>query len=292
MKQTQFNRIALIGKYQSQNSRNLLASIGELLPKFGAEVFVEAQSAEDAKLNTLFPCLEMSEIGKTCDLVIVAGGDGTMLRAARLLARHNLPLVGINQGRLGFITDIAPKSYQEALAQILTGNYIEDKRDMIHAQVWRDGKELHSALALNEVVLNRGNTSNMVEVQVSFNDNFVANLRADGVIMATPTGSTAYSLSAGGSILSPGIKGWIMLPLAPHTLSNRPIVLPNDGIATMEVISGRSASVSFDNLSFDQLMHKDMVSIKKAKQKVRFLHPSSWNYYETLRNKLRWYAES
>lgn len=290
MKQTQFKHIALIGKYQSQNSRNLLASIGKLLPKFGAEVFVEAQSAEDAKLDKLFPCLEINEIGKTCDLVIVAGGDGTMLRAARLLARHNLPLIGINQGRLGFITDIAPKSYQEALTQILTGNYIEDKRDMIHAQIWRDGKELHSALALNEVVLNRGNTSNMVEVQVSFNDNFVANLRADGVIMATPTGSTAYSLSAGGSILSPEIKGWIMLPLAPHTLSNRPIVLPNDGIATMEVISGRSASVSFDNLSFDQLMHKDRVIIKKAKQKVRFLHPSNWNYYETLRNKLRWYA--
>ena len=291
MTQTKFQKIGLIGKYQSPNSRELLAAIGELLPRFGAQVFIEDQSAKDAGLETKYPMLALTDMGQQCDLVIVTGGDGTMLRAARHLAISGVPLVGINQGRLGFITDIAPAVYREALTQILSGDYIQDERHMIKAQVWRQNKEIHSALALNEVVINRGSTANMIEVRVEVDNHLVANLRADGVIMATPTGSTAYALSANGPILSPGIKGWVLVPIAPHTLSNRPIVLPHDGTISMELVAGRKASVTFDNNSLDNLEHHDRVTIKKAKQKVRFLHPSDWSYYETLRHKLRWYAE-
>lgn len=291
MPKTKFQRIALIGKYQSPNSRELLASMVELLPRLGAHVFIEEQSALDTGLGEKYPTLPLTEIGKHCDLVIVAGGDGTMLRAARYLSRSGTPLVGINQGRLGFITDIAPSLYREALTKILLGDYIEDERSMIRAQVWRKNKEIFSACALNEVVINRGSTSNMVEVKVEVNKHLVANLRADGVIMATPTGSTAYALSADGPILSPSIKGWVLVPIAPHTLSNRPIVLPNDVTISMQLTSNQHASVSCDNQSLDNLEHLDKITVKKARQKVRFLHPPEWNYFETLRHKLRWYAE-
>lgn len=291
MTQTKFQHIALIGKYQSPNSRELLAAIAELLPRFGAHVFIEEESAQDAGLEAKHPTLALTQIGKQCDLVIVAGGDGTMLRAARYLASSGIPLVGINQGRLGFITDITPAVYREALTQILSGDYVQDERHMMKAQVWRQNKEIFSAFALNEVVINRGSTSDMIEVRVEVGDYLVANLRADGVIMATPTGSTAYALSANGPILSPGIKGWVLVPIAPHTLSNRPIVLPHDNTICMELIAGQQASVSFDNQSLDNLEHHDRITIKKAKQKVRFLHPADWSYYETLRHKLRWYAE-
>ncbi|MGL4666352.1 MAG: NAD(+)/NADH kinase [Saezia sp.] len=253
MTQSKFQHIALIGKYQSPNSRELLAAIGELLPRLGAKVYIEEQSAKDAELDTKHPTLALTEIGAQCDLVIVAGGDGTMLRAARYLAKSGIPLVGINQGRLGFITDIAPAVYREALTQILSGHYVQDERHMIKAQVWRKNKEIFSAYALNEVVINRGSTSDMIEVRVEVDNHLVANLRADGVIMATPTGSTAYALSANGPILSPGVKGWVLVPIAPHTLSNRPIVLPHDGVISLELVGGEKASVGFDNNSLDHL---------------------------------------
>ncbi|CAK7031275.1 NAD kinase [Saezia sanguinis] len=288
--ETHFQHIALVGKYQSQSSRELLASIAQLVTGLGAHVVIEAQSAIDAGLEKKFPSLSMEQIGPQCDLVIVVGGDGTMLGVARSLAAYNMPLVGINKGRLGFITDISPSAYEEALRQILSGNYTEDKRSMISAQVWRQGEPIFSALALNEVVINRGSTSGMVDVSVEVNDHFVTNLWADGVIVSTPTGSTAYALSVGGPILYPGIQGWILAPIAPHTLSNRPIVLPDDGIVTLELVAGRESSATFDTQSLANLQLGDQVILTAADQRVRFLHPLDWSYYETLRNKLRWYA--
>lgn len=287
---TYFQNIALIGKYQSQSSRELLSSIAQFISSLDANVVIEAQSAADAGLTQKFPCLELAQIGEHCDLAIVVGGDGTMLGAARSLAASNIPLVGINKGRLGFITDIAPGAYEDALRHILSGQYTEDKRSMISAQVWRKGKAIFSSFALNDVVINRGSTSGMVDVNVEVNDHFVANLRADGVIVSTPTGSTAYALSAGGPIVYPGIHGWILVPIAPHTLSNRPIVLPDDGIVTLTIVTGRRAGATFDTQAFANLELGDRIILKNAEQKIRFLHPAQWNYYETLRNKLRWYA--
>lgn len=290
--QTQFQHIALIGKYQSKNSRELLVAIAQLASSMGAKVSIESQSALDAELDQKFPSLKLAQIGKQCDLVIVAGGDGTMLGAARALSAYKVPLVGINQGRLGFITDITPSTYHDALTHILSGNYTQDERSMIAAQVWRGDKSIYSAKALNDVVISRGSTSGMVEVRVEVDGTLVANLRADGVIISTPTGSTAYSLSAGGPILYPGIKGWVLVPIAPHTLSNRPIVLPDHGTVTLEVVSGRKCSANFDSQSLANLHQQDRVVLKAAEQKVCFLHPQEWSYYETLRNKLRWYADN
>ena len=289
--QTHFRHVALVGKYNSPNSQELLASIAEFLTKNNIRVSIDRQSALDAGLEEKFPCLEIAEIGEQCDLLVVAGGDGTMLRIARKMAKFNIPLVGINQGRLGFITDIPPDVHQEALMQILSGSYKEDTRSMIDGQVWRDDSLTYSAQALNEVVINRVSTEGMVDVSVEVDQTFVANLRADGVMIATPTGSTAYALSAGGPILYPGIKGWILVPIAAHTLSNRPIVLPDDGVVTLKVASDYKSSVSFDSQSYAGLVREDRVVLKAAEQQVRFLHPAEWSFYKTLRKKLRWYAE-
>jgi NAD+ kinase len=213
-----------------------------------------------------------------------------MLGIARELARFNLPLVGINQGRLGFITDIPIDRYKEALAPIIAGDYEEEHRAMLEGGVWRDGEKIFDGLSMNDVVVSRGATASMVELRVDVDDDFVANLRADGLIVASPTGSTAYALSAGGPILHPGIAGWVLVPIASHTLSNRPIVLPDHGEVHITIVAGRDGSANFDMQSLASLLHGDQVRVRRSAYKVRFLHPRGWSYYATLRRKLHWNA--
>jgi NAD+ kinase len=212
-----------------------------------------------------------------------------MLGIAREMARFNLPLVGINQGRLGFITDVPIGQYKEALAPMLRGDYEEEHRSMLEGGVWRDGDKIFEGLSMNDVVVSRGATASMVELRIDVDDDFVANLRADGLIVASPTGSTAYALSAGGPILHPGIAGWVLVPIASHTLSNRPIVLPDSGEIFITIVAGRDASANFDMQSLASLLHGDQVRVRRSAFKVRFLHPRGWSSYATLRRKLRWY---
>jgi NAD+ kinase len=212
-----------------------------------------------------------------------------MLGIARELARWQVPLVGINQGRLGFITDIAIDQYRDALAPMIAGDYEEEHRSMLEGEVWRDGERIFEGLSLNDVVVSRGATASMVELRVDIDGDFVANMRADGLIIATPTGSTAYALSAGGPILHPGIAGWVLLPIASHTLSNRPIVLPDAGEVRIGIVAGKDVSANFDMHTLASLMLGDQVRVRRSAFKVRFLHPRGWSYYATLRRKLRWY---
>jgi NAD+ kinase len=235
-----------------------------------------------------YPVLGLQAIGKQCDLALVVGGDGTMLGIGRQLAPFGVPLIGINQGRLGFITDIPLDSFRTALAPMLQGQFEEDHRSLIHARVLRDGHCVFDALAMNDVVVNRGATSGMVELRVQVDGRFVANQRADGLIIATPTGATAYALSAGGPILHPSIPGWVLVPIAPHTLSNRPIVLANATEIAIEVVAGRDASASFDTQSLASLLHGDRIVVTRSEHHVRFLHPKGWSYFDTLRQKLHW----
>jgi NAD+ kinase len=218
----------------------------------------------------------------------VVGGDGTMLGIGRQLARFGVPLIGINQGRLGFITDISLDSYQAALAPMLRGEYTEDRRSLMHGQVMRDGRCVFDALAMNDVVVNRGATSGMVELRVEVDGRFVANQRADGLIIGSPTGSTAYAMSAGGPILHPSIAGWVMVPIAPHNLSNRPLVLADDAQIAIEIVAGRDASANFDMQSLASLLHGDRIMVSRSEYSVRFLHPLGWSYFDTLRRKLHW----
>jgi NAD+ kinase len=289
-----FRQVALIGKYHAAvapaaaaSTRAALEDIAEFLASQGCSVVAERQTAEAVDLAGI-PTLEVEAIGRQCDLGLVVGGDGTMLGIGRKLAQHGVPLIGINQGRLGFITDIALDQYRSVLPPMLAGEYAEDQRTLMHARVLRDEQCVFDALAMNDVVVNRGATSGMVELRVEVDGHFVANQRADGLIIGTPTGSTAYALSAGGPLLHPSNPSWVMVPIAPHTLSNRPIVLPDSVEVTLELVAGRDASANFDMQSLASLVHGDRITVGRSQHKVRFLHPKGWTYFDTLRKKLHW----
>jgi NAD+ kinase len=283
-----FRHAAVVGKYQARGIRPALEEIAHFLVAQGLEVSFERETAQATGV-TDFEGLSAAEMGQRCDLAVVVGGDGTMLGIARELARYNMPLVGINQGRLGFITDVPMGQYKEALAPMIAGDYEEEHRSMLEGGVWRDGEKIFEGLSLNDVVVSRGTTASMVEMRVDVDDDFVANMRADGLIVASPTGSTAYALSAGGPILHPGIGGWVIVPIASHTMSNRPIVVPDSGEIRITLVAGRDAAANFDMHSLASLLHGDQVRVRRSAFKVRFLHPRGWSYYATLRRKLRWY---
>jgi NAD+ kinase len=289
---SQFRHVALIGKYPasgaaSGSTRAALEDIAQFLSAQGCEVSIERETASHADLQG-HATLDAAGIGAQCDLGLVVGGDGTMLGIGRQLAPYNIPLVGINQGRLGFITDIALEGYRAVLAPMLQGAYDEDRRSLMHARVMRDGRCVFDALAMNDVVVNRGATSGMVELRVEVDGHLVANQRADGLIVATPTGSTAYALSAGGPLLHPSNPGWVLVPIAPHTLSVRPLVVNDAGEVTIELVAGRDASANFDMQSLASLLHGDRITVRRSEHQVRFLHPRGWSYFDTLRQKMHW----
>lgn len=289
-----FRRIAVIGKYREPvtgavpaGSREIIEGIVRFIAAQGCEPTLEEETVANTGIGG-YRVLGVDGIGEHCDLCLVVGGDGTMLGVGRRLAAHGTPLVGINQGRLGFITDIPLQGYQEALTPILHGDYEEDVRPLMQARVERAGESVFEALAFNDVVVNRGSTSGMVELRVEVDGVFVSNQRADGLIVASPTGSTAYALSAGGPMLHPLIPGWVLVPIAPHTLSNRPIVLPDTAEIAIEVAGGRDISANFDMQSLASLQHGDRVLVRRSAHRVCFLHPRGWSFFSTLRRKLRW----
>ncbi|WP_048441377.1 NAD kinase [Caenimonas sp. SL110] len=289
-----FSQVAIVGKYNAPvtgaagvQTREALEEIAHFLASQGCEVVFEHDTAHGSGI-TGYPALDLPAIGARCDLVLVVGGDGTMLGVGRQLARFGVPLIGINQGRLGFITDIPLELFRNALTPMLHGEFEEDHRSLMHARVMRDGHCVFDALAMNDVVVNRGATSGMVELRVEVDGHFVANQRADGLIVASPTGSTAYALSAGGPLLHPSTPGWVLVPIAPHTLSNRPIVLPDASEIAIELVSGRDASANFDMQSLASLLRGDRITVRRSQHRVRFLHPRGWTYFDTLRKKLHW----
>ncbi|MGV3728881.1 NAD kinase [Hydrogenophaga sp.] len=282
-----FAHVVIVGKYHAPGARNAVEEIAHFLHDEGCEVSLEQETASNTGLQQ-YPALDVPAMGKACDLALVVGGDGTMLGIGRQLARYGVPLVGINQGRLGFITDIPFDSYREKLRPMLRGEFEEDSRALMAATVWRDGRCVFEATALNDVVVNRGGVASMIELRVEVDGHFVANQRADGLIIASPTGSTAYALSAGGPLLHPGIGGWVMVPIAPHTLSNRPVVIPSHSEIAVEIVSGRDASANFDMQSLTSLLHGDRIVVRRSEHSLRLLHPSGWTYFDTLRKKLHW----
>ena len=286
---TRFRHAALVGKYHAHGIRDGLDNIANFLLRQGLEVSLERETALNTGM-TRYDSVSVDEMGERCDLVVVVGGDGTMLGIARQVARHGLPLVGINQGRLGFITDVSLDHFAEVLAPMIAGDYEEERRSMLEGAVWRDGAAIFAGLAMNDVVVSRGATASMVELRVTLAGELVTGLRADGLIIGSPTGSTAYALSAGGPILHPSIAAWVLVPIAPHDLSNRPIVLPDAGEISIEILAGRDASVNFDMQALASLLHGDRVTVRRSAHQVRFLHPLGWSYYATLRGKLGWNA--
>jgi len=282
-----FHHVVIVGKYQAPGSRDVVARVADFLHDQGCEVSLEEETALNTGLSH-YQGLNVADMGAQCDLAVVVGGDGTMLGIGRQLARYKVPMVGINQGRLGFITDIALDGFEQALKPIVHGAYDADDRVLLAASVWRDERCVFEATALNDVVVNRGAISSMIELKVEVDGHFVATQRADGFIISSPTGSTAYALSAGGPLLHPAIGGWLMVPIAPHTLSNRPIVLPDSGEVALEIVSGRDASAHFDMQSLTSLLHGDRIVVRRSPHRLHLLHPVGWSYFDTLRKKLHW----
>lgn len=289
-----FRRVALFGKYQpsafggsASTPAQAVREVAQFLAEQGCELVLDQQTQANAGLHE-YDALDITAIGEQCDLAVVVGGDGTMLGIGRQLAPYGVPLIGINQGRLGFITDIPMEGYQTALASMLAGAFEEDHRRLMHARVMRDGQCVFDARAMNDVVVNRGPTSGMVELRIEIDGHFVSNQRCDGLIIATPTGSTAYALSAGGPIMHPSIPGWVLVPIAPHTLSNRPLVLADPAEVAIELVSERDASANFDMQSLASLQQGDRITVRRSRHCVRFLHPKGWHYFDTLRAKLHW----
>ena len=282
-----FGRIALVGKYQADGIADHLHELAKLALGRGCEVFLEAETATNTQIND-YPHKKVEDFAGSIDLAIVLGGDGTMLGIGRQLAGSKVPLVGVNLGRLGYMTDIPIQDVKTVLTEIIAGYYEADERTLLDAVVLRDGKVINRALALNDVVVNRSGISGMVELAVKVNDSFMYNQRSDGLIVSTPTGSTAYALSAGGPILHPRVAGILLVPIAPHALSNRPIVLPQDAKTSIEVISGREVIVNFDMQSLTHLQVGDRVDVSQSDKTISLLHPRGHSDYRTLREKLHW----
>ena len=280
-------RLGLVGKYQGGGSFDGLQQVAELAMRHGAEVVLDADTAAHWP-QAQWPSQPLSELARACDAVLVVGGDGTMLGAGRALAACGVPVIGINHGRLGFITDIALDDVAQTLVPMLQGAYETESRPLMQASVWRQDACVFEATTLNDVVVYRGGASGMVELTVHVGERFLARQRADGLIVASPTGSTAYALSAGGPILHPSIAGWVLVPIAPHTLSNRPIVLPASETVTIEVVAARDAHAHFDMQRLTSLQVGDRVCVQASQHALQLLHPQGWSYFDTLRRKLHW----
>jgi NAD+ kinase len=268
-----------------------LRGLAEYLHERGVSVFIERETSEhigrQVDLARWVTC-GFNDIGAHADLAIVLGGDGTMLNAARRLARYCVPLVGVNQGRLGFMTDIARADLLSCMDDLLDGRFEPENRMLLTAEVVRDGREVAANMALNDVVLDKGAIGRMIEFELFINDEFIYNLRADGLIVSTPTGSTAYSLSAGGPILHPTLTGIALVPLYPHALTNRPVIVNDQAEIEFRIVHANAPRVHFDGQVTFDLERGDSVRLRRSGHTICFLHPPGYRYFAMLRQKLQW----
>lgn len=287
--QSLFQTIGLIGKPQHNEALQTLTSIYQFLAQRGHQIVIDKRLEEDF-VGADIKYDDLVGIGKHCDLAIVIGGDGYMLGAARVLARFDVSVIGVNRGNLGFLTDLDPDDFETPLAEVLAGNYQEEKRFLLEAQVHSHGHMKSSNTAVNEAVLHPDKIAHMIEFDVYVNDNFMINQRADGLILSTPTGSTAYSLSGGGPILTPNLDAISLLPMFPHTLNSRPIVI--DANSTVKLVISESNStemqVSCDSHVNLSVLPGDEVLIKKTQHSLKLLHPQNYNYFHVLQSKFGW----
>lgn len=283
--------IALIGKYHSPEVAESLRLLARHLHERGVAVVIEDETAQNVAApvdDGLWLAASFEDIGLRADLAIVVGGDGTMLHAARCLARFGVPLVGVNQGRLGFMTDIASSDMLSCMEDLLAGRFVPEQRLMLDAEIDRDGREVGSNLVLNDVVVDKGAVGRMIELELYVNGEFIYNLRADGLIVTTATGSTAYALSANGPIMHPSLTGIGLVPLCPHALSNRPIVVGDRSEIELRVASGIAPRVHFDGQVTVDLQRNDSVRIRPSAHSICVLHPPGYSYFAMLREKLHW----
>ncbi|HUW99325.1 MAG TPA: NAD(+) kinase [Acidiferrobacter sp.] len=283
---TPIKRVGLFGKYGDRGGREVLQRLFALLEARALDIIVETETALALGLTRVTSC-PLSRIGNEIDLAIVLGGDGTLLNVARTLATHRIPLIGINAGRLGFLADVSTEN-MGIIDDILDGHYQTEERFLLSAEIVRDDVVVLTRLAFNDVVVNKGDLARLIEFETYIDAQFVNGSRADGMIVATPTGSTAYAMSAGGPILHPTLAAIVLVPICPHTLSNRPIVVHSDSHVEIVLVSDQCAHVTFDGQSNFGLCNADRVRVRRADVPVTLVHPEDRNHYEVLRQKLNW----
>lgn len=284
-----FARIGLIAKPGDVRTSTVVECVATLLRARGVELLADSLSLPGAGL----PALPATQFAGQCDAVLAVGGDGTLLGAARSLADSGLPLAGINLGRLGFLADVAPDELPRRLDELLAGQFIAEQRALLDCAVLRDGAEAYRAVALNDVVLHKWELARMIEFSLRADGLAVATYRADGIVAATPTGSTAYSLSAGGPIVHPDLDVLVLAPICPHTLNNRPLVIGGGSVLHICPAPGfhEHSLVTLDGQTWQRLQPGDEVRVTRHARRLTLLHPPGYHYYDTLRAKLNWNAQ-
>jgi|TARA_B110000483_G_scaffold145435_1_gene173543 NAD+ kinase len=285
-----FKSIGIIGFVDNLLVRETVNRLIKYLEDSGLDFFVEDDTRDLSNLPEDKHSCSRAEMGKSCDLVVVVGGDGSMLHAARDMVDFKVPLLGINRGRLGFLTDIPPTELEQEVGEVLKGNFVTSNRFMLECELIREGKIVDTGIALNDIVLQPRDSIRMIEFSLGINEQYVYTLRSDGLIVSTPTGSTAYALSGGGPIVHPAINAINIVPINPHTLSNRPIIV--DGDSELEIAISEHNSINAQ-IVCDGQNHilgnlGDKVRIRKKQTEIKLIHPSAHSFYETCRSKLHW----
>lgn len=294
MAKQKFSRVILYARQHRANQgvSETLDRLVQLLKKQKKEVFQAVETAEHFALN--LPVLEREHMGKKQDLIVVVGGDGSLLSAARMAIKVNVPVIGINRGRLGFLTDISPQDIEKQLICVLEGEYLEERRFLLQTSIHDGESAFYQGDALNDVALTRGRDTHLIDFDVYINQQFVSHYRADGIVIATPTGSTAYALSAGGPIMHPQLNAMVMVPMFSHSLNTRPLVIDSSSLIDIKISDGNDhdLQVSCDGHESRTVKPGQVISVEKNAQQLRLLHPNDYHYYDTLRIKLGWGSKS
>ncbi|WP_107687717.1 NAD(+) kinase [Neisseria wadsworthii] len=289
---SQFKQIGIVTRPNTPKIEECLNQLIEFLYAQNLNIYLDKDSINKNLLieANLPAChfINKEEMGKKCDLVIVLGGDGTFLSAARKVAAHRIPLLGVNQGHLGFLTQVSRENMVKEVSSMLTGKYHAEERILLECTVLRNGETINRSLALNDVVLSRGGAGQMIEFEVFINKEFVYTQRSDGLIVSTPTGSTAYALAAGGPILQASLRAFTLVPICPQSMTNRPIAIADTCEINILITKAGDARVHFDGQSYVDIQSMDQILIRRYKHSLRVLHPNDYQYYRTLRQKLHW----
>lgn len=287
-----FSHIGIVTRPHTTNIGHTLGLLADFLLQQSIRVYLDRDSVNEGIVSDtlLVECtvVPKEEMGAHCDLVIVLGGDGTLLSVARCVAPYRVPLIGVNQGHLGFLTQVTGSDMLHTVSGMLTGKYLPEERILLECTLHREGIDQEHALALNDAVLSRGGIGQMIEFEVFINQEFVYSQRSDGLIVSTPTGSTAYALAAGGPILQPTLRAFTLVPICPQSMTNRPIAISDSCEIEIRVTKAVDARVHFDGQSYIDIRSMDTIVIRRYRHSLRVLHPTDYQYYKTLRQKLHW----
>ena len=285
-------RIGIIAKQNKPEAVTITGQLVEWLQPKGVEVYIEEEIEKSLRPNLTAPFLnpvKREEIPSHAEMIIVLGGDGTLLSVARLVGSHEVPILGVNLGGLGFLTEITLEELYRVLERVIQGDFVTDERVVFHAAVIRRGERLAEFIVLNDAVINKGALARIIDLETTINGEYLTTFKSDGLIISTPTGSTAYNLSAGGPIVYPSLHCIIITPICPHTLTNRPIVIPDD-VEVRAILKSRQQEVilTLDGQQGFVLEFGDVVEVKKAEGKILLIKSPYRHYFEVLRKKLKW----